>query len=75
MTKKEVSILSVLIGIIIGMVFSFFLEYPITLTNLNKIIYNNCENDEVERINLSFLGKVVTVRCTDGRTTTYRLPE
>jgi hypothetical protein len=73
LSKTEVGIITLLGGILIGMLVSVFMSYNIKKPQLDKIISDSCIKSEIDTFDISFFGKKVKVTCTNGEVLHYSL--
>jgi hypothetical protein len=73
MTKKETGLFTLLVGILLGMLASIFMEYTIPVNKLNAIISHSCISSKAETVSISFFGKRVKVECSSGEVHHYNL--
>jgi hypothetical protein len=73
MSKKETGLFSLLVGILLGMLVSIFMEYSIHVDKLNGIISNSCTSSKAETVSISFFGKRVKIECSSGEVHHYNL--
>ncbi len=72
MSKKEISIFFILVGIVLGMSASVFLEYSLKMENITKYLSTSCTKDSVDKIRISFFGKFITVECKNGEVHNFK---
>lgn len=73
MSKRELSIFWILIGLILGMLISVFLGYKIKTTDLTTMLENSCQHSTPETISISFFGQNYKINCSDGEVHHYNL--
>ena len=71
MSKKELAILCILTGMIIGMSISLLLRYSIKMEEITTIINNSCYNSEINKLSISFFS--ITVKCKNGESNHYNI--
>jgi len=73
MTKTDIAIFFLLIGMLLGMATSIFSGYSLDIDRTQKLIATSCLKSKPTKYDVYLFGKIVDVECADGQYHHYQL--
>lgn len=73
MTKKDIAIFFLTLGMLFGMCTSIFSGYSLDIEYSQKLIDQSCKTSKPKKYEVYLFGKVVDITCEDGEYHHYNL--
>lgn len=72
-SKRDLSIVTLLSGMLIGMIIAVFLRFSLDAKTLNNSMATSCGINKPEKVIVSLFGKSLDIQCDTGEIIHYNL--